>query len=225
MVAHFMAAKPPTAKPQPHIPTRAMESMTPSARMWLGGPKRSTPGVDYAAHRASERARRPPGCVLEEPSASSRHATRNYRVNVVWAAEWVTGRATKRRDRSVENLPRSAQHGADDESAEYAECSLAWKETDDESSEYVVCMLSSQRADDKSGEHAECSLATHIGRTDGRPGDLDEQAHGVSREVRGGDCPSRLSSRVVVGQALEAYVRVAKFGVGQENSIRSPSVS
>ncbi|KAE9300516.1 hypothetical protein PR003_g22737 [Phytophthora rubi] len=207
MVAHFMAAKPPTAKPQPHIPTRAMESMTPSARMWLGGPKRSTPGVDYAAHRAS------------------RHATRNYRVNVVWAAEWVTGRATKRRDRSVENLPRSAQHGADDESAEYAECSLAWKETDDESSEYVVCMLSSQRADDKSGEHAECSLATHIGRTDGRPGDLDEQAHGVSREVRGGDCPSRLSSRVVVGQALEAYVRVAKFGVGQENSIRSPSVS
>nr|KAE8924345.1 hypothetical protein PF009_g25422 [Phytophthora fragariae] len=108
MVAHSMATKPPTAKPQPYIPTRAMESMTPSARMWLGGPKRSTSGVDYAAHSASTE--------------------------------------------------------ADDESAEYAECSLAWKETDDESSEYVVCMLSSQRADDESGELAECSLATHIGR-------------------------------------------------------------
>ncbi|KAE8953536.1 hypothetical protein PF011_g32384 [Phytophthora fragariae] len=39
----------------------------------------------------------------------------------------------------------------------------------------------------------------------------------------GSDCPSRLSSRVVVGQAPEAYVRVAKFGVGQDNFSRSTS--
>ncbi|KAE9053970.1 hypothetical protein PF010_g32723 [Phytophthora fragariae] len=41
----------------------------------------------------------------------------------------------------------------------------------------------------------------------------------------GSDRPSRLSSRVAVGQASEAYVRVAKFGVGQEDFIRNPSGS
>ncbi|GMF30815.1 unnamed protein product [Phytophthora fragariaefolia] len=52
MVAHSIATKHPTAKLEPRIPTRAMESMTPPARKWLGGPKRSAPGANYAAHGA-----------------------------------------------------------------------------------------------------------------------------------------------------------------------------
>ncbi|KAE8985114.1 hypothetical protein PR002_g22737 [Phytophthora rubi] len=58
--------------------------------------------------------------------------------------------------------------------------------TDDGSGKYVECLLSTHGADDESSEYVECSLATHIGRTGGRPGDLDERAHGASKEVRGG---------------------------------------
>ncbi|GMF22011.1 unnamed protein product [Phytophthora fragariaefolia] len=50
-----MATKQPTAKLEPRIPKPAMGSVTPSARKWLGGPKRSAPGADYAAHRQSGR--------------------------------------------------------------------------------------------------------------------------------------------------------------------------
>ncbi|KAE8968991.1 hypothetical protein PF011_g26979 [Phytophthora fragariae] len=71
----------------------------------------------------------------------------------------------------------------DDESGEYAECSLATHGADDESGEYAVCSLATHGADGGFGEYAECLLATHVGWTDGQPGDLDERAHGASREV------------------------------------------
>ncbi|KAE9005888.1 hypothetical protein PR001_g17339 [Phytophthora rubi] len=89
----------------------------------------------------------------------------------------------------------------------------------------VECSLATHGADDEPGEYPECSLATH------RTNDLviwtsdRTEFRGEFEAEDGSDCPSRLSSRVAVGQAPEAYVRVAKFGVGQENFIRSTSGS
>ncbi|KAE9159139.1 hypothetical protein PF002_g32930 [Phytophthora fragariae] len=97
-----------------------------------------------------------------------------------------------------------AQHGTDDGSGKYVECLLSTHGTEDGSGKYVECLLSTHGTDDESGDE----------RTD------------LRREFEaenGSDWPSRLSSRVVVGQAPKAYVRVAKFGVGQDNFSRSPS--
>ncbi|KAE9203662.1 hypothetical protein PF005_g14093 [Phytophthora fragariae] len=128
-----------------------------------------------------------------------------------------------RRVRRAEYLP--TQHAADDESGEYVECSLVAHAADDDFGEYVEYSLATHGADDEPGEYPECSLATH------RTNDLviwtsdRTEFRGEFEAEDGSDCPSRLSSRVAVGQAPEAYVRVAKFGVGQENFIRSTSGS
>nr|KAE8918573.1 hypothetical protein PF009_g31114 [Phytophthora fragariae] len=148
---------------------------------------------------------------------------------------------TTTRSRSVENLPRRAQSRADVESVEYAEY-LPTHGADEEPGECVERSLATHGADEEPGECAERSLATH--GTDEEPGGCVEcslATHGADdlviwtsdrMEFRGGfeakdgsDRPSRLSSRVAVGQASEAYVRVAKFGVGQEDFIRNPSGS
>ncbi|KAE9319055.1 hypothetical protein PR003_g18081 [Phytophthora rubi] len=129
-------------------------------------------------------------------------------------------------DESVEyEVYLLTQHAADDESGECVECSLVAHAADDDFGEYVECSLATHGADDEPGEYPECSLATH------RTNDLviwtsdRTEFRGEFEAEDGSDCPSRLSSRVAVGQAPEAYVRVAKFGVGQENFIRSTSGS
>ncbi|KAE9215498.1 hypothetical protein PF004_g14733 [Phytophthora fragariae] len=116
------------------------------------------------------------------------------------------GRRVRRSGKYAEYLP--TQHAADDESGEYVECSLVAHAADDESGEYAEGSLATHRADDL--------VIWTIDRTEFR---------GEFEAEDGSDCPSRLSSRVAVGQAPEAYVRVAKFGVGQENFIRSTSGS
>ncbi|KAE9325459.1 hypothetical protein PR003_g16478 [Phytophthora rubi] len=78
-------------------------------------------------------------------------------------------------------------HGTEDGSGKYVGCLLSTHGTEDGSGKYVECLLSTHGTDDESGEYVEYSLATHIGRTGGRPGDLDERAHGASKGVRGGE--------------------------------------
>nr|KAE8933283.1 hypothetical protein PF009_g16706 [Phytophthora fragariae] len=144
------------------------------------------------------------------------------------------------RSRSVENLPRRAQsradvesveyaeylptHGADDESGKYAEY-LPTHGADEEPGECVERSLATHGADEEPGGCVECSLATH-GADDLVIWTSDRtEFRGEFEAKDGSDRPSRLSSRVAVGQAPEAYVRVAKFGVGQEDFIRNPSGS
>ncbi|KAE9007175.1 hypothetical protein PR003_g7687 [Phytophthora rubi] len=85
--------------------------------------------------------------------------------------------------------------------------------------------LPTHGADEEPSECAERSLATH-GADDLVIWTSDRtEFRGEFEAKDGSDRPSRLSSRVAVGQAPEAYVRVAKFGVGQEDFIRNPSGS
>ncbi|KAE8973725.1 hypothetical protein PF011_g25135 [Phytophthora fragariae] len=135
-----------------------------------------------------------------------------------------------------------ATHGTDEEPGECAERSLATHGADEEPGECVERSLATHGAEEEPGECVERSLATH--GADEEPCDCAERSlasHGADdlviwtsdrTEFRGefeakdgSDRPSRLSSRVAVGQAPEAYVQVAKFGVGQEDFIRNPSGS
>ncbi|KAE8979113.1 hypothetical protein PF011_g22985 [Phytophthora fragariae] len=154
--------------------------------------------------------------------------------------------ATKGTEQSGRRVRRYAEysptHGADEEPGECVERSLATHGADEEPGECAERSLATHGADEEPGECAERSLATH--GSDEEPGGCVEcslATHGADdlviwtsdrTEFRGefeakdgSDRPSRLSSRVAVGQAPEAYVRVAKFGVGQEDFIRNPSGS
>ncbi|KAE8965293.1 hypothetical protein PF011_g28349 [Phytophthora fragariae] len=118
-----------------------------------------------------------------------------------------------------------ATHGADDEPGECVERSLATHGTDEEPGECAERSLATHGADEEPGGCVECSLATH-GADDLVIWTSDRtEFRGEFEAKDGSDRPSRLSSRVAVGQAPEAYVRVAKFGVGQEDFIRNPSGS
>ncbi|KAE9136825.1 hypothetical protein PF010_g1544 [Phytophthora fragariae] len=98
-------------------------------------------GEDWAARTTADRATR--RSVIRRPLKSGIEAAESA------LGGRLGGRATRRRDRSVENLPRRAQHGADDGPGKYVEC-----------------LLSTHGTDDGSGKYVECLLSTHIGRTD-----------------------------------------------------------
>ncbi|KAE9315434.1 hypothetical protein PR003_g18994, partial [Phytophthora rubi] len=118
-----------------------------------------------------------------------------------------------------------ATHGADEEPGECVERSLATHGADEEPGECAERSLATHGADEEPGGCVECSLATH-GADDLVIWTSDRtEFRGEFEAKDGSDRPSRLSSRVAVGQAPEAYVRVAKFGVGQEDFIRNPSGS
>ncbi|KAE9174012.1 hypothetical protein PF004_g26785 [Phytophthora fragariae] len=133
-----------------------------------------------------------------------------------------TEQSGRRSGKYAEYLPT---HGADEEPGEWAERSLATHGADEEPGECAERSLATHGADEEPGGCVECSLATH-GADDLVIWTSDRtEFRGEFEAKDGSDRPSRLSIRVAVGQAPEAYVRVAKFGVGQEDFIRNPSGS
>nr|KAE8920964.1 hypothetical protein PF009_g28748 [Phytophthora fragariae] len=173
-------------------------------------------GEDWAARTTAAKASR--RSVIRRPLKSG-----------LEAAESALGPITERTT-SLLSAPSAHWRGTEWTTSPASTQSARWRLT-----ERTTSLASTQCARWRLTERTAGSVNTQSAcwrRTlDGRTGNLviwtseRTELRGKFEAEDGSDCPSRLSSRVVVGQAPEGYVRVAKFGVGQENIIRSPSDS